>query len=203
MQPLSYKFEISQNQYLVVDKTSIIQALFDNFHIKMSGNDIKILKDGLQLQLTLTGNKIPSLTFKKLSDMFATDGVDKVVYDDQSLKLWIDASHEYLFVESGDDKLQVVQAGVDAPAGTVQVTVEEGHIYTLLYAEDDKISEAINESLKLVGNKISMRINSEKDAHIDDHRVSIIRKKYGKSNKMYNDRVGFVNQIIKKVVVHV
>lgn len=197
-------FKVEQEQYLVVDKTAIIQAFLDQFKLKLSEEDIKILKDGLQLQINLgTRNKIiPVPTFKQTPGIFIDDHIDKVSFDEQTFKIWVDVDANHLFVDAGDSKLQVQDAGVDAPTGTIQVSIEEGQVYTLLYADETKINEAITASLALVNKMIStkpMTINNQ----VDDQRVSILRKKFGKPDKGYNDRVIFKTPVVKKILIHV
>lgn len=206
MEPVvkTFDFQIEQDQFIPVNKTNIIQTLYSEFGVNLSSEDIKILDDGLKLliQFGPHNNQIPSIKFRKMTDFMTTSGIANITFDDQILKMWLEPEPTLIFVDSNDDRLQIVKAGSDAPKGTIQITMGEGKVYTLLYADEAQIPKAIIESLLLVGKAISTRPMT-KDRQVDDQRVSILRKKFGLKGKVYNDRVSFKHPIIEKIVVHV
>lgn len=202
--PKNFEFPVVRDQFLSVNKPDLIQAMLENFDVKLASDDIKILKDGteLVLQFGTHNDTIPTLTFKKMTDFMTSAQVQEIVFDDQVLKMWIKPAFELLFAEAGDETLTVVKGGINAPAGTVQVSAEN-KIYTLLYSREDTLHQAIKEAMSLVGKKISTKPMT-KDRQVDDHRVSILRKKFGQPGKGYNDRVDFQDHpTISKIIVHV
>jgi len=201
--PKYFEFPVVRDQFLSVNKSELITTYLKEFDVKLTSDDIKILKDGIQLmvQFGVENTNLSDLKFRKISDFMTGPNISQVTYDSESLKMWIEPSPEFLFVNSDDETLTVVKSGIDAPAGTVQVSVEN-KLYTLLYSREDMLLEAITEALNFVGHKISTKPMT-KDRQVDDHRVSIIRKKFGKASKMYNDRVNFEHPVINKIIVHV
>ncbi len=205
-----FKFPISKDQYLVLSKTDLIFELYKNFKISMSPDNIKILRDGLELQITFgVDNKtINTGDFKRLVDFFTAYGIEKIKYDEQVLKLWIEADSEFLFVDSGDDRLQTIQGGKDAPSGTVQVQVKESTsdkttIYTVVYSDSKHSNKAILESLLLCNRTLGVR-QLMNNTQIDDFKISLIRKHTGERNRIYNDKLPkMIKPIIEKVIFHV
>lgn len=202
--PKNFEFAVVRDQFLSVNKPDLIQAMLEEFKVKLASEDIKILKDGteLLLQFGTHNTSVPTLTFKKMTDFMTSVHVEDITYDDQTLKMWLKPSPEFLFVEAGDESLTVVKGGIDAPAGTVQVSAEN-KLYTLLYSREDMLHQAIKESMNLIGKKISTKPMT-KDRQVDDHRVSILRKKFGQPDKGYNDRVNYNDHpVVSKIIVHV
>lgn len=201
--PKNFEFEIVRDQFLSVDRLDLIQSMMQEFGIKLTSDDIKIVKDGTELviQLGTQNPSISTLTLKKIADFMTSSVIDQVSYDEQIFKLWINPSPEYIFVDSGDENLQVVKGGINAPAGTVQVSIGN-HLYTLLYPRPDALFVAVRESLTFLGKPISTKPMTN-DQQVDDHRISIIRKKFGQSVKMYNDRIHSDKPIVDKVIFHI
>jgi len=201
--PKNFEFPVVRDQFLSVNTSDLIQAMLEEFDIKLLSDDIKILKDGteLMLQFGVQNPNLPESKLRNISDFMGSAEVEEVTFDHQTLKMWLKPSPEYVFVEAGDESLTVVKGGIDAPAGTVQVSAEN-KLYTLLYSREDMLAQAIKESKNLLGKKISTKPMT-RDRQVDDQRVSILRKKFGQPGKGYNDRVEFEHPVISKIIVHV
>ena len=198
-----YEFPIDKDMYLVVNKDNLIQALHKQYQIILAPEDIKILDDGLRLQISFGANNplLSVSTFKKITDFFTTEGIAQVKYDDQVLKMWLFCETDFLFLDSGDSKLEMTPAGVDAPEGTIQVELGEGKVYTLLRCQPEKINEAVSVCLMLVGKKLitTKRSSGHK---VLDNKVETLRQKYSIFTK-YNAYISMATPKINKIIVHI